>query len=67
MSTVNIVVLGLAVVAIVGGTFFALRLGKSAPSVPKTGGQVTGGETTDEETVGKRQGGFAPPSGPAAE
>lgn len=53
MSTVDIVVLGLAVVAIVGGVAFALRLSKGTPSGPKTGGQVTGGDipSSPEEQV----------------
>lgn len=61
-TVIGLVILGV----VVTGAYIALSV-KKAPSVPKTGGQVTGGETTDEETVGKRQGGFAPPSGPAAE
>jgi hypothetical protein len=55
---------GLLAVAIIGGGWFALRLGKVGPSVPKTGGQMPV-DTTPESP--ERHGSLDKQKSPAAE
>jgi hypothetical protein len=64
MSTANIVFGGLIALVIIGGAFFALRLGKVGPSVPKTGGQMPV-DTTPENP--ERHGSLDKQKRPAAE
>lgn len=55
---------GLLAVAIIGGGWFAIRLGKEGPSVPKTGGQVPVDTTSPEYD---RRTSLDPQQKPAAE
>jgi len=64
MSTADMIFSGLIAVALIGGAFFALRLGKVGPSVPKTGGQMPV-DTTPESP--ERHGSLDKQKNPAAE
>jgi hypothetical protein len=48
MSTADMIFGGLILLAVIGGGWFATRLGKEGPSVPKTGGQMPVDTTSDK-------------------